>query len=356
MTADTSYWCLAPRTAHGQSLVPFAFVAVAVSVFFQSDNTCIKTIPMEVNRIKSRRCYGKCAALRTGVSLIEVLVATAIIGLLLALIGPAIQQARESARKADCSSRMKQIGIAVHNYESLFGGIPISAGRKGPLAVLGTYLTDRAVMNEEMFPVIARCPSDPQPTVGVNYGINGGTAPDTIAIPLNGTWGVDGDPIRFNSITDGLSNTAMFAEWLRGNLDWFEGFTPPLPPPSRAEPRRLIYAVVMPRGSMMSVATAMSECAGIDPQTAPVNSTQKGCGDGGLAEHTCYFHELPPNSNSCYLAPTILGIGINAPSSFHGDGANLLLVDGSVKFITSRIDRAVWKALGTRAGNDRSTF
>lgn len=311
-----------------------------------------------MKRCRSSTVFHRCQhhSLRAGVSLIEVLVAVGVICILIALMGPAIQQARESARKAECGSRLRQIGIAVHNYESAFGGIPISAGHKGPLQVLDSFLTGGPAAIDGSTSEIMRCPSDYKSSSGMNYGINGGTAPDAMFAATNGVWAGDGDPIRFSSVSDGLSNTAMFAEWLRGNRDWFPGFTPPLPPPSRAELRRLIVAVVMPIGSTMSVSSAMSQCAITDAATAPVYSTQRGGGSGGLAEDTAYFHELPPNSNSCYLAPPILGWGVNCPSSFHGDGANVLLVDGSVRFVTSRIDRSVWRALGTRSGNDRSTF
>lgn len=293
---------------------------------------------------------------RAGISLVEVLVATAIISVLIAIIFPAIQQARESARRVECGSRLRQIGVAVHNYESVFGGIPITARNKGPLQVLDTFLTGGPAASDGTTSEIMRCPSDYKSSHGVNYGINGGTIPDTMSPQVNGVWASDVAPIRFSSVSDGLSNTAMFAEWLRGNRDWHPNFTPPLPPPSRTEPRRLILAVVMPLGSSMSVPSAMAQCVSTDPAVAPVFSTVRGYGSGKFAEDTAYFHELPPNSNSCYLAPPILGWGVNCPSSFHGHGANVLLVDGSVRFVTSQIDRSVWKSLGTRSGNDRSTF
>jgi prepilin-type N-terminal cleavage/methylation domain-containing protein len=64
---------------------------------------------------------------RRGFTLIELLVVIAIIAILIALLLPAVQQAREAARRTQCKNNMKQIGLAIHNYESTFSRFP-SAG------------------------------------------------------------------------------------------------------------------------------------------------------------------------------------------------------------------------------------
>lgn len=65
---------------------------------------------------------------RTGVTLVELLVVIAIIGVLVGLLLPAVQAAREAARRIGCANNLKQLGLAVHSYHDAFRGLPISIG------------------------------------------------------------------------------------------------------------------------------------------------------------------------------------------------------------------------------------
>src|SRR5262245_33553570 len=89
---------------------------------------------------------------RRGFTLIELLVVIAIIAVLIGLLLPAVQAAREAARRAQCVNNLKQIGLAAHNYNDSIGSFPIGqgytdAGYWGPLAMLTPYLEQGVVFN-----------------------------------------------------------------------------------------------------------------------------------------------------------------------------------------------------------------
>jgi prepilin-type N-terminal cleavage/methylation domain-containing protein/prepilin-type processing-associated H-X9-DG protein len=210
---------------------------------------------------------------RRGFTLIELLVVIAIIAVLIALLLPAVQSAREAARRIQCVNNLKQIGLSLANYEGTFGSYPWGNGPTldcywGPLALMLPYMEQGNVFSTINFvfgsanlngpkldpaysgpriPVnltaftlrlnVDQCPSDGReglstPVGHGNYAGNGGTVPVDCAVDFDGLFGKvegtnnpitqavspqpQGKTITVAGLTDGTSNTAAFSERIKG--------------------------------------------------------------------------------------------------------------------------------------------
>lgn len=328
---------------------------------------------------------------QNGFTLVELLVVIAIIGILIALLLPAIQAARESSRRSQCVNNLKQFGIAMHNYHDVFKALPpagfldagLSSGPTGlnsadildwsEQARLLPYFEQQNLSNLFNFnltwdnPVnlagaqvsvpIFKCPSDPglmiPPGTGSrcnyygNYGYNilrgqptwpqfAGTPNATMPAP-NGPFPF-GVAVPFADIRDGLSQTAAFSEMISG--DFNNGISTP-------ESDNFVSFA-----NPVTANDAYTMCMQLDP-TNLANQMWSNTGAPWTSEtgsNTVYVHAAPPNTRSCgFLAVSRFE---SCASSYHPGGVNVLICDSSVKFVINEVDLPTWWAVGSRSGKE----
>lgn len=270
---------------------------------------------------------------RRGLTLIEVLIVVAVIGLLLAMLLPAVQMVRETSRRSTCAANIRQINTAVHMYEERHSRVP----NNFRLPIRGNLKLPMDAPLKTVSPIEV-CPSDSwvgdarAAVAGRNYYINGGRG-----------WahsdGVFGVRLRFRDVTDGLSNTALCAEQLLppspSNNDYYSD---PQIVAQRAFSKTELRLDSELRLDLVQFA---DEC--IHRKLGPLPA---------FIGHVEYNHIVPPNHGNCVPGDEFSLQAAITASSLHPHGVNLGLCDGAVRFISNDIDRAIWSALGTRAGGE----
>lgn len=333
---------------------------------------------------------------RNGFTLVELLVVIAIIGILIALLLPAVQAARESARRGQCVNNLKQIGIAFNNYHDVHKRLPFG---KGPSYPGGAPVYARWSQHAMLLPMVEQqalydildfrwppatpgmagainfmppysnpsgqnnvactvrvpgflCPSDgtpPDPNWQGqnNYAANQGSwlcdrlgwsDPNAIVSPSELQTGVFYylSQVSFANVLDGTTNTAFFSEKLRGM--------------GVPNPRTDLF--VMP--AQTSLLATWQTCTSISPLATPL--TSKWGYSWCMGENCCtqYNHVAAPNQPSCGgtgFPGTMSNMAMQvSPTSNHPAGVNLCMGDGSVRFINETIDLLTWRALGTVQG------
>ncbi len=339
-----------------------------------------------------------------GFSLVETLVTIAVISALIALLLPAVQSARESARRAQCGNNLKQLGLALHRYHDSFGSLPPGRIKSydpryaGPDPPCTSLIVDKSL---EVFVLGFLDQATVYNAINQSLAIIGGenstihsTAVTTFACPSDPMSGLPFDLKPRALAPYGVPDPArMVYTSYGGMIGSLPVLAQPLPENGCAVPARLIvqcngvFNDLCPI-TLASAVDGLSNTIFVAEKATSTLQELNVLSPGYAAQHGWYITGnwgdtlltalYPPNA--CYrVAPVAMAAWTNSASSMHPGGVNVLIGDGSVRFINASIqswpldptsgdptgasqDRlgawvnlprpGVWQALSTRSGGE----
>lgn len=309
--------------------------------------------------------YGRVSR-RQGFTLVELLVVIAIIGVLVALLLPAVQTAREAARRTQCSNNLKQMGIGMQNYHDIYRSLPVGAYS----CCWGTWLVELLPYVEQAnlrsryddnnkygVPVDNARYGDPVNLPVTSTQLSVYTCPsDTPNIPFGSAF-----PVTSHNYAANFGNTSLLAQ-ADVNGVYFKGapFAISGSPPGNA------YSSAARSYQFSAIEDGLSNTLMISEMLQAVGSDLRGFSWwGGAAGFTTY---LPPNSylpdtpfqncvnlpelNLPCTSPTTAQPAMLASRSQHVGGVLSAMCDGSVHFFNETINLNIWRGLGTTHGKE----
>ncbi|TWT34894.1 DUF1559 domain-containing protein [Blastopirellula retiformator] len=298
---------------------------------------------------------------RTAFTLVELLVVIAIIGVLIALLLPAVQQAREAARRSQCTNNLKQLGLAMHMYHDAYRSFPIGAyaawGHSWSWPIL-PFMEQTAV-----YEILPNAPSD--------SGSYGGSDATSVALvklmrtpistffcpsqPDGQTEPTEVNGLTGRSISSYLANAGGDAtqDGLgAGGMDQSNGLFHAVRM-NTSSPTGRVFKFRDAKDGLSSTVLLGEAVYDIDPDKCY------------LCDHFLYFHPNFDSSNGSDFSEALGStydpvnpkttdgnILERSYGSFHPGGANIGFADGSVHFIPETIDGATWRAMGSRKGGE----